>query len=181
MRHRVKADSGATVTAGLSPTSQAIHRLPHGTVVVCAENGANGERVRIGSPAGWLDACDLEPAEPVPSLILDYEVFKDCHRNIAPGDHYGIDFPISVDLLREFGAEFLTSAFRAAGTIASDNRVTEIVELKPIVLLGASESAFLTVAYALPEPGPHTELFVKFSARGHGLQIRPVRDVPRRS
>jgi hypothetical protein len=160
MRYRVRASSGADVTAGCSPASEAIHHLPQGTVVVCAET--YDERMRISSPAGWLSVGDLEPAEPAPSLTLDYEVFKDCHRSIAPGDHYGLDFPISVDLLRDFGAEFLTTAFRAAGTISADNRVTEIVELKPIVLLGASESAFLTVAYALPEPGLHTELFAKF-------------------
>ncbi len=165
MRFRVISGTGATVTSDCSPASEALHHLPRGTIVVCAErrvDGNDGGRVRISSPAGWMSAGDLEPAEPAPSLELDYETFKNCHRNIAPGDHYGLDFPIGVDLLREFDAEFLTTAFRAAGSISPDNRVTEIVELKPIALLGASESAFLTVAYARSEPGLHTELFVKF-------------------
>ena len=122
----------------------------------------DGARVRISSPAGWLAAGDLAPAGPAASLKLDYETFKNCHRNVAPGDHYGLDFPIGVDLLGEFSARFLTEAFRAAGSIAPDNRVTEIMKLEPIVLMGASERAFLTVAYAKPEPGLHTELFVKF-------------------
>ena len=165
MRYRVRASSGAPVTVDYSPTSESIHLLPRDTIVVPAERriDSNGnERVRISSPAGWLSAGDLEPAEPAASLKLDYETFKNCHRTIAPGDHYGLDFPIGVELLREFGAGFLTAAFRAAGSIAPDNRVTEIVRLEPIVLMGASERAFLTVAYAKPEPGLHTELFAKF-------------------
>lgn len=167
MRHRVRSNSGATITAGCSPASKAIHHLPYGTIVVCAETPPdNDRRVRVSSPAGWLSADDLEPAAPAVSLKLDYETFKHCHRTIAPGDHYGLDFPISVELLREAGADFLTAAFRAAGTISAGNRVTEIVELKPIVLLGASESAFLTIAYAKAEPGLHTELFVKFPPQG---------------
>ena len=75
MRNRVKPGAGASVTAGCSSASETLHHLPPGTVVVCAED--RGDRVRIGSPAGWLNAADLEPTEPVPSLILDYDVFKD--------------------------------------------------------------------------------------------------------
>ena len=165
MRYEIGAAAGAMVTQDRSPASRTIHHLPQGTIVVCAETQGDadcGPRIRISSPAGWLSPDGLEPAKPVPSLKLDYATFRDCHRNIAPGDHHGLDFPISLEQLREAGTEFLTAAFRATGTISADNRVAEIVALKPIVLMGASESAFLTVTYAKAEPGLHTELFVKF-------------------
>jgi hypothetical protein len=167
-RYKVASASGAAVTDRFPSTSGTIHRLPRDTVVVSAEvlvEGNGEERVRINSPAGWVGADHLEPAEPAASLRLDFETFKERHIKVAAGDCYGLEFPFTFELLREFGAEFLTAAFRAAGAISQDNRVTEIVDLKPLAIPGASENAFLTVAYAHSEPGLHTELFVKFPPR----------------
>jgi len=168
-RHRVRSGQGATVTALGAETSEVTHLLPPDAFVVVAEAPVvrdDAQRVRIASPHGWLKASDIEPAGPAKSLKLDYETFKTCHEDIAPGDHYGLKFPISLLLLREFGPEFLTAAFRASGAISEDNEVTEIVELKPLGIMGASENAFLTVAYARSEPGLQTELFVKFPPEG---------------
>jgi hypothetical protein len=168
-RYKVKSSEGAAVAGDWSATSSMRHWLPPGAIVVSAEvrGDAHGDtRVRINSPAGWLRADDLAPAEPAPSLKLDFEVFLRRHLTVAPGDHYGLEFPFTFDQLREFGPEFLTTAFRAAGTISEDNRVTEIVDVKPLSLRGASKNAFLSVAYAKPEAGLHTELFLKFPPDG---------------
>lgn len=163
-RYRVEPRAGAGVRGDRSSASHEIHHLPRNSVVVSAEvvTGEDGvARVRISSPAGWLRAKDLVPAEPAASLKLDHATFLERHAQVAPGDHYGLRFPFTLASLREYGAEFLTAAFRAAGSISENNRVTEIVELKPLGNIGASENAFLTIRYATPEPGLHTELFVK--------------------
>jgi hypothetical protein len=95
-------------------------------------------------------------------LLPDRQTFDRLHLTIAPGDHYGLEFPISVPMLEDFGPAFLTRAFRASGAIAADNEVTAIVALQPISVQGASERALLTVDYARDEPGLHKQLFVKF-------------------
>jgi len=137
--------------------------LPHGATVVIAEIRPEwGSAVRISVPSGWIDADRLEPAEPVVSFWRELDLFERRHLELAPGDHYGLEFPFTLDLFRQFGADFLTKAFRAAGSIAHDNAVMEIISLKPLSLSGASESAFITIAYERPEQDLHTELFVKF-------------------
>ncbi|WP_461160071.1 hypothetical protein [Sphingobium sp. TomMM35A] len=94
--------------------------------------------------------------------LPDRKLFDELHRTVAPGDHYGLAFPISPKMLAEFGTAFLTKAFRASGVMSADNEVTEIVELKPVGVPGASERSLLTLAYARDEPGLHTHLFAKF-------------------
>lgn len=167
-RYAVKNEAGAIVTGACSSASKVSHHLPQHAIVVAAEVHADngGDRVRISSPAGWVSAEDLESAPPVASLKLDFETFQERYSTVAPGDHYGLEFPFALDALREFGAEFLTKAFRAAGSISADNRVTEIVTLERLGIMGASENAFLTVAYAKSEPNLHTELFVKMPPDG---------------
>lgn len=178
-RYRIGSVGGATVTHDCSPSSMVLHHLAQDTLVVSAEvrdDVDGGQRVRISSPAGWLDADVLEPADPAPRYNLDFETFSQRHLTVVPGDHYGLAFPFTIEALREFGAEFLTRAFRAAGVIAEDNAVTEIVELKRLGVIGASENALLTVAYAKAEPGLHTDLFVKFppAEPGHKFGLSPM-------
>lgn len=134
--------------------------------MVCAETLSVGGigRVRIASPAGWIDAAMLSPAATASRETMDFPTFEERHALIRPGDHYGIEFPISLDGLRAAGTDFLTDAFRAAGTIAPDNRVTQIVSLDNLGIPGASENGLLTVAYERDEPGLSGELFVKFPA-----------------
>lgn len=163
-RLHVTAADGAQVTAGLSPASEVRDRLPRGTVVLGAEaalDESGMQRVRIACPGGWVDADALAPAPPRPRLTLDFDTYAERHLSVDKGDIYGLDFPFTLDMIGEFGPEFLTRAFRKAGTIAPDNAVTAIVELKPLGIRGASENAFLTLAYAREEPGLSTELFVK--------------------
>ena len=79
------------------------------------------------------------------------------------GDFTGLAVPAHVAALREAGAEFLTRAFRAFGSLGSDNAVARIVSLDPCAGGSTGAKLFLTVEYARPEPGLHTDLFVKFS------------------
>jgi hypothetical protein len=94
--------------------------------------------------------------------VLDYDTFLQRHQQASPGDHYGLEFPIDLAGLRQAGPEFLTSAFRASGAIASDNCVTDIVSLDKLDIRGASENGLLEISYARDEPGLQTKLFVKF-------------------
>jgi len=164
-RYRIRSRAGAPVTGDPSEGSPVIHHLPRGIIVLCAETAPARDgrtRARISAPAGWLDAELLEPAGPAASLKLDFDVFEKKHLEVAPGDEYGLEFPFTIESLRDFGAAFLTKAFQAAGTISQDNAVAQVVELRRLGITGASENAFLTVAYAKPEPGLEAELFVKF-------------------
>lgn len=164
-RYQVVAAHGADVTARSAGDDRPTHHLPKGTLVVCAERWTDRkgtDRVRIASPAGWLDARALGLAPPVNKTALDYPTFLERHRIVSPGDHYGLHFPIDIEGLREAGPEFLTAAFRASGVLSKDNAVVEIVALDRLDIRGASENGLLTLAYAREEPGLNSRLFVKF-------------------
>lgn len=79
------------------------------------------------------------------------------------GDILGLDFPANPEALRSGGSEFLTRAFRAAGALGEDNRVTHITGLDECVLGGTGVKALLSVSYERDEPGLARDLFVKFS------------------
>jgi hypothetical protein len=79
------------------------------------------------------------------------------------GDSMGLQIPVHSDSLRAGAESFLTQAFRAAGSLSGDNRVTRITELKEISGGSTGRKALLSVEYEQPLPGLHTELFVKFS------------------
>ena len=61
------------------------------------------------------------------------------------------------------GPDFLTTAFRAFGALPHDNRVARITRMQDCVGGSTGSKLFLTVEYERPDPGLHTELFVKFS------------------
>jgi hypothetical protein len=71
--------------------------------------------------------------------------------------------PAHASALRRAGATFLTDALRAFGSLSSRNRVVRIARLEPFRGGNSGKKALLTVEYQNPEPGLHTELFVKFS------------------
>lgn len=79
------------------------------------------------------------------------------------GDHTGLAIPAHEEALRAAGAAFLTQAFRVFGAIGPDNAVARIVALDHCPGGSTGAKLFLTVEYARPDPGLHTELFVKFS------------------
>lgn len=79
------------------------------------------------------------------------------------GDMLGLDIPAHSEALRAGGIDFLTRAFRAAGAIGEDNRVTGVSEFREIAGGSTGRKLLLSVHYAKPSPALHTELFVKFS------------------
>ncbi len=79
------------------------------------------------------------------------------------GDATGLDAPAHVDALRAIGAEWLTLAFRAFGSLGPDNKVARIVSLEPCPGGSTGAKFFMEVAYARADPALHTRLFVKFS------------------
>ncbi len=169
----VRVPGGADLLEQPEYAARINRQLPAGMAVVCAEmrRGVDGrDYVRIASPAGWVEEGNLEMAPTLPPAGLDFETFKARHRLLVPGDYHALDFPFTLDMLREFGPEFLTAAFRKAGTIAPDNAVTEIVALDSLGKIGASENAFLTVRYERAEPGLSEKLFAKFSPLEEGYK-----------
>ncbi len=79
------------------------------------------------------------------------------------GDHCGLDIPADPDALRDGGARFLTTAFRASGVLAYDNRVKRIKAFREVRGGSTGRKVALSVEYDSPAPDLHTELFVKFS------------------
>lgn len=160
-RFKVVASDGALVTR-IGTASGQTTRLPTGSIVTIAQVSQDGQSVRISSPSGWVALADLAAEAPEPGFALDYPTFEANNLRVERGDFYGLEFPFTMEQLEEAGPDFLTQAFRAAGTISADNAVTQIVSLTPLGIMGASENAFLTVAYARQEPGLSAELFIKF-------------------
>lgn len=79
------------------------------------------------------------------------------------GDYLGLQIPAHGEALREGGETFLTAAFRATGALSPDNSVVRITQLEECPGGSTGRKQFLTVEYARPEPGLHTDLFVKYS------------------
>lgn len=87
------------------------------------------------------------------------------------GDATGLAFPAHMEALRQGGVEFLTAAFRAAGTLETDNAVARITALSECPGGSTGRKAFLAVEYERPGQGLEQNLFVKFS-RDFGDAIR---------
>ncbi|MHC9292932.1 hypothetical protein ACRCUN_10715 [Mycobacterium sp. LTG2003] len=79
------------------------------------------------------------------------------------GDHHGIPFPTHPDALLRAGAEFLTRAFRAYGTLNAANAVTRITGFHEIRGGSTGRKAAFRVEYAYPRPDLVSDVFVKFS------------------
>ena len=89
------------------------------------------------------------------------------------GDTTGLSFPAHAAALRDGGPAFLTEAFRVHGQLNHGNRVVAVDRLDEISGGSTGRKAALSVRYA--QPGPPTELFVKFSRDFDD----PVRDLAR--
>ncbi|CAN7202394.1 hypothetical protein LJR225_000663 [Phenylobacterium sp. LjRoot225] len=79
------------------------------------------------------------------------------------GDALGLQIPAHGEALRAGGEAFLTKAFRAAGAIGPDNSVAQITQLEECPGGSTGRKQWLRVVYEKPEPGLHTDLFVKYS------------------
>lgn len=94
------------------------------------------------------------------------------------GDTTALPIPADPAALLDGGARFLTDAFRRFGSLSEDNEVAAVTGVVDVAGGSTGRKVMLTVDYRTP--GPHTELFVKFSrdltdpARDHGrTQMAP--------
>jgi hypothetical protein len=74
------------------------------------------------------------------------------------GDHHGLAIPADPAALRTGGTTFLTEAFRTYGTDHAIARVTRFDEVP-----GGSTGRKVVLRVEYTKPGPHPDLFVKFS------------------
>lgn len=81
----------------------------------------------------------------------------------ATGDALALPIPANADALREGGADWLTRAFHAMGSLGPDNHVTAITRCDSFEAGGTGTKALLSVTYARPDEGLPQDLFVKFS------------------
>ena len=79
------------------------------------------------------------------------------------GDALGIDLPAHAAALEQGGAEWLTRAFRAFGTLDDNTRVKRITQCEELVVGGTGAKMLLSVEYGEPAPELPRDLFVKFS------------------
>lgn len=79
------------------------------------------------------------------------------------GDIFGLEIPGDAESLLAAGAEFLTRAFRTAGALSAENRVSRIVEAQEFHGGGTGKKLLLTVAYESAQPDLPERLFIKFS------------------
>jgi hypothetical protein len=79
----------------------------------------------------------------------------------AIGDHSRVRFPADVCTLRNGGPQFLTEAFRSYRALAQDEWVSGITQCEEVSGGSTGRKLLLSVEYGAP--GPHRELFVKFS------------------
>ncbi len=79
------------------------------------------------------------------------------------GDATGLLIPAHPAALEAAGAEFLTAAFRAFGSLGEDNAVARIVRCEPCPGGSTGAKLLLEVDYASAHPALHRQLFVKFS------------------
>ena len=91
------------------------------------------------------------------------------------GNALGVLMPAHPAALREGGADFLTRAFQATGTLAADNRVTAIRHCDEIRGGSTGRKLRLSVEYARADAGLCRELFAKFSRDFDD----PIRDLGR--
>ena len=83
--------------------------------------------------------------------------------DMTRGDATGLNIPAHSDALLLAGAEWLTEAFRAFGSLPQDNRVVRIVRAERCPGGSTGQKLLLSVAYERPDAGLHRDLFVKFS------------------
>ena len=85
------------------------------------------------------------------------------HSGFVRGDRTGLAIPAHGEALATAGEDFLTEAFQVFGSLSRANRISRITHLEVCPGGSTGQKLFLSVEYARPEPGLHTDLFVKFS------------------
>mmetsp|Transcript_19445 Transcript_19445/g.61154 ORF Transcript_19445/g.61154 Transcript_19445/m.61154 type:complete len:735 (-) Transcript_19445:268-2472(-) len=119
----------------------------------------------VETPARVYEAKPLAPFK----KFKPKELRENTKLNL-PGCMFDLPLPKTAEEMRsdEFGADWLTRAFHAAGTLAKDNRVAKLLRAQELPVKGfdaaggAAMKMFLTVEYERQDPGLHTELFAKY-------------------
>lgn len=123
------------------------------------------QALRQGSPREILEArCRVELARPPVGWVpIDGDKVVRNHSRRAPGMIYNLEFPWTADLLEEFGPQWLTKAFHAAGSLDPDNRVLTVTIEKNIKIdAGNNAGKFLfEVTYERSTADLDTLLFAK--------------------
>lgn len=114
-------------------------------------------------------------AKPMKEVNEAYEAMGDT----APVGHwYGLEFPHTLQMIKDFGAEFLTKALHAAGTLPKDNSVTKM-EVEEFIGGSMSLKCFLHVEYEKPDDELHTDLFVKYPFKSSNAHERKATYIQR--
>ena len=79
------------------------------------------------------------------------------------GDGTGLLIPAHADAFHAAGADFLTNAFRAYGSLSNSNSVVRITRFERCRVGSTGQKVLLSVEYAHAEPGVPVDFFVKFS------------------
>jgi len=110
---------------------------------------------------------DTPPPKHIPNRLLKTlapkfgkEVYEHIEE-IVEGEFFGLPFPFTGEQVLEFGAEWLTKAFRVAGTLPAGNSVRRIVSSAFFPGGGAGLKAQVEVEYEKPSDDLHTMLFLK--------------------
>lgn len=80
---------------------------------------------------------------------------------IVRGEETGTEFPTTIEAFRKVGAEFLTRAFHAVGTLPTHDRVVSISRADEFVGGGMGRKLLLDVVYEKGD-GLGRQLFIKF-------------------
>jgi len=88
---------------------------------------------------------------------------SEAHEPWVTGDALALPIPAHAEALRQGGAEWLTLAFHAMGSLSPDNHVNSINRCEGFEAGGTGTKALLSVTYARPDEGLPQDLFVKFS------------------
>lgn len=125
----------------------------------------SGEEQGLDATARMVARCNAELARPpIPwGAKITIDTVTSGHSKRGKGMLYGLEFPWTEATLVEWGPNWLTAAFHAAGTLDKGNQVTKIIpEEKVKVTTGNNGGKFLfEVRYKRVEAGLHTRLFAK--------------------
>lgn len=132
-------------------------------------NNFKSQQPLLPPPVEPLSRLEGVPWPLPPFKKFPKKVLAEVSKQNLPGCFFGLTFPkTSKEMEHDFGAEWLTKALHAAGTLPKDNAVAKLVRVKELPVLGfdaaggAAMKMFLTVEYEKPDPELHTELFVKY-------------------
>lgn len=121
-------------------------------------------------PRNLRPACEIAavgllpcPVLPPPKPYTTPKKLREAVSKRLVGDMYGLPFPHTPeDLSANFGADWLSKALHAAGTLPKDNKVTRFFDCKRFEGGGSGPKCVFKVEYEKPDDALDTTLFVKF-------------------